>query len=202
MAVLYRHIRIDKNEPFYIGIGDKENRAYSQRSRNKFWKNIAKQGYEVEILFEDLTWEQACEKEKEFITLYGRRDLKAGTLVNLTDGGEGALGRPMTERLKKVLRDSTSRFSLAEWQRENGAAVKGKKLGPQTEERKEKAGKSIKKSWIKRSQEERDKQVAYFRDKNPNYIKQKCPFCKKEIKGLGAFKRFHGNNCKSNKLKL
>ena len=35
MAVLYRHIRIDKNEPFYIGIGDKENRAYSHKGRNK-----------------------------------------------------------------------------------------------------------------------------------------------------------------------
>ena len=28
MAVVYRHIRLDKNEPFYIGIGEKENRAY------------------------------------------------------------------------------------------------------------------------------------------------------------------------------
>ena len=104
MAVLYRHIRIDKNEPFYIGIGDKENRAYSQRSRNRFWKNIAKQGYEVEILFKDLTWEQACEKEKEFITLYGRRDLKAGTLVNLTDGGEGTLGYRHKEETKGIIR--------------------------------------------------------------------------------------------------
>jgi hypothetical protein len=199
LAVVYRHIRTDINEPFYIGIGDKENRAYSQRSRNKYWKNIAKKGYEVEIMFEDLTWDQACEKEKEFIALYGRKDLKTGTLVNLTDGGEGALGRPMTERLKKVLKDSTNKFSLAEWQRENGAAVKGKKVGPQTKERKEKAGKSIKKSWIKRSQEERNKQVAYFKDRNPNHIKQECPFCKKEVQGLGAFKRFHGNNCKSNK---
>ena len=104
MAIVYRHIRIDKNEPFYIGIGDKENRAYSQRSRNRFWKNIAKQGYEVEILFEDLTWEQACEKEKEFIALYGRRDLKAGTLVNLTDGGEGTLGYGHKEETKGIIR--------------------------------------------------------------------------------------------------
>ena len=100
MAVLYRHIRLDKNEPFYIGIGDKESRAYSQKSRTKFWKNIAKQGCEVEILFEDLTWEQACEKEKEFIALHGRRDLGKGTLVNLTDGGEGTLGYRHTEEAK------------------------------------------------------------------------------------------------------
>jgi hypothetical protein len=202
LAVVYRHIRVDINEPFYIGIGDKENRAYSRKSRNRYWKNIAKKGYEVEILFEDLTWDQACEKEKEFIALYGRKDLKAGTLVNLTNGGEGALGRPMTERLKKVLKDSPNKFNLAEWQRENGAAVKGKKLGPQTKERKQKASKSIREAWSSRSKEEKTKQTVNFRKTNPNYKKQKCPFCEKEIQGLGAFKRFHGTNCKSNKLKL
>ena len=104
MAVLYRHIRIDKNEPFYIGIGKEESRAYSQKSRNKYWKNIAKKGYEVEILFEDLTWEQACEKEKEFIALYGRKDLKTGILVNLTDGGEGTLRYRHKEETKGIIR--------------------------------------------------------------------------------------------------
>lgn len=204
MAVLYRHIRVDKNEPFYIGIGDNEARAYSHKSRNKYWKNIVKRGYEVVVLLEDLTWEQACEKEREFITFYGREDLGTGTLVNLTDGGDGALGRPMTERLKKVLRDSPNTFSLAKWQKEHGAGVKGKKLGPQTEERKQKASDSIKKAWVGRSKKEKDQQVSNFinRETNPNYKKQKCPVCKKEIQGLGAFKRFHGINCKSNKLKV
>lgn len=202
MATVYRHVRLSKNEPFYIGIGDKKDRAYSNRGRNRFWKSIAKEGYEVEVLFEDLTWAQACEKEKEFIALYGRRDLKTGTLVNLTAGGDGALSRPMTERLKKVLLESPNRFSLAKWQKENGAAVKGRKLGSQTKERKEKASKSIKEAWDKKSKEEKNKQTANFRETNPNYKKQKCPVCKKEIQGLGAFKRFHGSNCKSNKLKL
>jgi hypothetical protein len=92
MAYVYRHIRIDKNEPFYIGIGSdiSYNRAYqkSKTKRSKFWHNIASNGYEVEILMDNLTWEQACKKEKEFIDLYGRRDLGTGILVNLTDGGE------------------------------------------------------------------------------------------------------------------
>lgn len=202
MAVVYRHIRVDKNEPFYIGIGKEESRAYSYKGRSTGWKSIAKQGYEVEILFEDLTWDQACEKEKEFIALYGRKDLKTGILVNLTSGGDGALGRPMTERLKKVLKDSPNRFNLTEWQKENGAAIKGKKLGSQTEERKQKASKSIKEAWDSKSKVEKVKQTINFRKTNPNYKKQECPFCKKQIQGLGTFKRFHGNNCKSNKLKL
>lgn len=36
-----------------------------------------------------MTWEEACEKEKELISKIGRRDLGLGTLVNMTDGGDG-----------------------------------------------------------------------------------------------------------------
>lgn len=104
MAILYRHIRTDKNQPFYIGIGETEERAHNKKNRTKIWKNIANKGYETEILFDDLTWEQACEKEKEFIALYGRRDLGTGTLVNLTDGGEGTLGYRHTEEAKEKCR--------------------------------------------------------------------------------------------------
>jgi hypothetical protein len=93
MPYLYRHIRLDKNEPFYIGIGsdNRFRRANERARRNKHWKNIvAKSLYKVDILFEDLTWENACKKEIEFIELYGRKDLGTGTLVNLTGGGDGA----------------------------------------------------------------------------------------------------------------
>lgn len=108
MSVVYRHIRRDKNKPFYIGIGDEESRAYEKKGRTRVWKNIAKKGYEVEILFEDLTWEEACQKEREFIALYGRRDLGLGTLVNLTDGGEGTLGYKHTEETKEKCRTAAS----------------------------------------------------------------------------------------------
>jgi hypothetical protein len=101
MAYVYRHIRIDKNEPFYIGIsGNNDNyrRAYSILDRNMYWKRIvAKTKYDVEIMLDDLTWEDVCEKEKEFILLYGRRDLGKGVLVNLTDGGEGLLNHKISE---------------------------------------------------------------------------------------------------------
>jgi hypothetical protein len=93
MAIVYRHIRLDKNEPFYIGIGKEIERAYNKKDRSGFWKLITKKtDYEVQILFDDLTWEEACEKEKEFIALYGRKDLGTGILCNMTDGGDGTLG--------------------------------------------------------------------------------------------------------------
>jgi hypothetical protein len=89
MAVVYRHIRLDKNQPFYIGIGDYESRAYIKHGRNPFWNNIInKTEYRIEILFDDLTWENAQEKEIELISLYGRKDIGTGILVNLTHGGE------------------------------------------------------------------------------------------------------------------
>ena len=51
---LYRHIRLDKNEVFYVGIGTKRNnndysRAYSKLLRNKWWNNIInKTSYRIE----------------------------------------------------------------------------------------------------------------------------------------------------------
>jgi len=93
MAYVYRHIRLDKNQPFYIGIGKDDNfkRAYqkSKTKRSEYWHNIANNGYEVEILMDGLTWEEACEKEKEFISLYGRSDIGTGILCNHTCGGDG-----------------------------------------------------------------------------------------------------------------
>ena len=111
MAIVYRHIRVDKNEPFYIGIGKTEKRAYEKIKRNQFWHNvIAKTDYEVEILFDDLSWENAGEKEKELIKLYGKRDNNTGSLVNITDGGGGTLGaRHNEESRRKIGEESRNR---------------------------------------------------------------------------------------------
>ena len=107
MPYVYRHIRLDKNEPFYIGISNNdEYRATVKRARNIIWQRIVKKtDYEIEILLDDLTWEEACEKEKELIALYGRIDINTGSLANLTNGGEGTLGRhyiPSDEHRKNL----------------------------------------------------------------------------------------------------
>jgi hypothetical protein len=96
MPHIYRHIRLDKNEPFYVGIGldDIPKRAYeTKKRRSQWWNNIVnKYGYSVDILFENVTIDFAKEKEKEFISLYGRIDLGTGTLCNQTNGGDGING--------------------------------------------------------------------------------------------------------------
>lgn len=115
MAYVYRHIRLDKNEPFYIGIGKSLERAYSKKNRNKYWKHIvSKSPYEIEILFDNLTYTEAQEKEKEFIKLYGRKDLGNGTLVNMTDGGEGTLNIKVSNetRLKLSNIHKGNKYSL------------------------------------------------------------------------------------------
>lgn len=103
MAYLYRHIRSDKNVPFYIGIGIDSNyyRAKSKKSRNDHWNKIVnKTDYEVEILFEHDDYDFIKEKEIEFIALHGRSDLGLGTLCNLTNGGDGCLGLVHSDEAK------------------------------------------------------------------------------------------------------
>lgn len=153
---LYRHIRLDKNEPFYVGIGglgefDDYGRAYTLSGRNDFWKRIVKKTrFEVEILFNNLSLKEAFEKEIEFIKLHGRRDLNLGTLCNLTSGGEGSpgvipseetrlkmskihKGRPLHENVRKVFKALTeSRKGKTRSQKEIEnirKSVKGKNKG-------------------------------------------------------------------------
>lgn len=110
---LYRHIRLDKNEPFYVGIGSKKkefssykaeySRAYD-RDRNNLWERIiSKSSYEVEILYESNSYGEIKNKEQEFIALYGTIIKKTGPLANLTAGGEGTIGyKYSTECLQKL----------------------------------------------------------------------------------------------------
>lgn len=109
MAYVYRHIRLDKNEPFYIGIGidSTYKRANERARRNNLWKKVfSKTKYVVEILFDDIDFDTAKIKEIEFIKLYGRKDLGTGTLCNLTDGGEGCVNRIFTPEHRKKISDA------------------------------------------------------------------------------------------------
>jgi hypothetical protein len=98
MAGVYEHIRLDKNEPFYYGIFEDKYRPFERTRRNNLWnKIVAKTPYEVKILKEGLTWEEACQMERDLIKKYGRIDQGTGILTNLTDGGDGTVGLTRTE---------------------------------------------------------------------------------------------------------
>jgi hypothetical protein len=108
---IYRHIRPDINEVFYIGKGYRMSKSHSVRShekygRNKWWKSIVdknKGNYNIEIIYECETEQEVNKKEIEFIELYGRRDLGKGTLVNLTNGGDGSINVKVSEETRKKL---------------------------------------------------------------------------------------------------
>lgn len=112
---VYRHLRNDTGKPFYIGRGKKRNnrpwvsaeyeRAFSKKGRSDYWYNIAnKHGFEVEIMVDDLTFEECVDKEIELIKLYGKSK-NGGLLCNLSDGGEGNKNVVISDVVKKKLRD-------------------------------------------------------------------------------------------------
>lgn len=98
---VYYHINSVKNEIFYVGIGTQK-RAFSKNKRSFFWQNVVnKYNYIVDIIAENLLWDEACEIEKKNIAKIGRRDKGLGPLVNMTDGGDGAQGVIRSEESKK-----------------------------------------------------------------------------------------------------
>ena len=86
--VVYFHINPIKNEIFYIGIGNKT-RPYSKNRSKGWYEIVSKYEYDVIIIQENLSWDEACIIEKKYIKQIGRKDLGLGSLVNLTNGGEG-----------------------------------------------------------------------------------------------------------------
>lgn len=133
---IYRHVRLDKNEVFYIGVGTKKlnknykeqyARAYLKANRNIFWKNIVKKTqYFIEVIYESSDYNFILKKETEFISLYGRRDLGKGTLVNLTNGGEGVIGlkHPHSEETKKKISNALKNKPKSEEHKQKLSIIK------------------------------------------------------------------------------
>jgi hypothetical protein len=105
---VYIHIRKDKNEVFYVGIGNKKNygRAFEFRKdkRNQiWWKVYCKTEIDVKIIHDNLSKIESSNKETELIKKYGRKDLSEGTLTNMTDGGDGIWNCKRSNHTKMIL---------------------------------------------------------------------------------------------------
>jgi hypothetical protein len=112
---VYQHIRLDKDEIFYIGKGkmyENKNtyrRAYREDNRNQYWKNIVnKTAYKVEILQEFETELEALTYETELITKHKLKE-DGGTLVNLI---KSSIDRTSQSRLCNVKRYKVYQYSL------------------------------------------------------------------------------------------
>jgi hypothetical protein len=226
MAIVYLHKRKDNNEVFYVGIGNEIKRAFDTKNRsNKYWKNIVnKCGHTVEIIEDGLTWEEACEREKYWIKFYGRFDLKKGTLINMTDGGDGQsnpseetrqkLKYQKTEEHKKKLRTyqigvkqseetikkriNSGFHKTDEYRKKMSEALSGDKNPNKKEENKKK----LRKPKIKRTKEHSQK-ISESKKGKPTWNKgitlEKfiCKICGKEVGGKGNLSQ-HVNKHLSN----
>jgi hypothetical protein len=128
---IYRHIRPDTNDVFYVGKGYDNTKSHSVRAterhgRNAWWKHVVAKNngvFESEIMCWASTEQEVNKKEVEFIALYGRKNLGRGTLVNLTNGGEGCVGIIVTEATRRKLSELNSGEKHFNY---------GKKLSPET----------------------------------------------------------------------
>ena len=84
--------------------------------------------------YKQITYKEVCEKEKQLIKKYGRRITNDGPLTNLDSGGRGGMKRSI-ETCQKISNKLKGKPSL----------LKGKTIGPYSNERKE----SIKKGYEK-----------------------------------------------------
>lgn len=122
---VYEWIRLDTNEPIYIGKG-KGNRAYElKEGRNKHFKDVIKnRDVAVVILEENLSEEEALQLECWYIHEYKYE--MGMEITNVTDGGDGVAGwykklsveekeqysRNMTRILKQRYKDNPELSSI------------------------------------------------------------------------------------------
>ena len=124
--VVYIHKRKDTGKVFYVGIGS-ITRPHTRR-KNTMWLGIVKKyGYEVEVLYNGLTFDEACIIERALICHLGRKDLGKGELANMTDGGEGNQNIVYTEEWKEKQRiASTGRKQSMKTLEKKSLSLKGK----------------------------------------------------------------------------
>ena len=120
---VYEHIRNDTNEIFYVGKGSND-RCFTKIGRNQHWHNIVNfAGFNVRMIFENITEELALELEKELIKELRKQGVP---LVNYTDGGDGVSGYKHTNEARAKMSEKKT----------------GVKLEPFSEEHKQKMSKA------------------------------------------------------------
>lgn len=112
MDKFYTYVYYDpsrNNEPIYVGKGTK-NRAWKHFSRKNvhpFTQRLAvlkRDGVKPVIgIYSGLDEELAHLLEIELIQKFGRKDLGRGSLLNLTDGGEGNSGKIISKEVREKM---------------------------------------------------------------------------------------------------
>lgn len=169
---VYAYLRHD-GTPYYIGKG-KGVRAWKSHSRQN-GADLLPDDSRIQILAHKLSDGEAKLLEKTLISSFGRADLGEGILRNLTNGGDGSSGVKMSgETLTK-----------------KSIALKGRKTGPHSEERKANISKGRKGMPARNKGKPMPKHQLEILNQ-----KVQCPHCSK-IGPKGPMGRWHFDNCKN-----
>lgn len=107
---VYTYFDEDRDEPIYVGrgVGGRYARHLIRKDKHPLTQRLAsmaKRGQEPLIKIEQIdTPEEADMLEMFLIAAYGRKDLGFGSLLNLSDGGEGNSGYRFTDAQKEIQR--------------------------------------------------------------------------------------------------
>ena len=164
MYTVYQH-KNKINGKVYIGITSRKpevrwgNNGCNYKSSPHFYSAIVKYGwdnFEHIILFENLTKEEACQKEQELIKEYNAMDNRYG--YNCTSGGEfftmneearrkqslammgnkNALGRVVSEETRRKISEAQKGRKFSEEQRRKMSIAASKRHVPCSEEKRKK----------------------------------------------------------------
>lgn len=208
MAYVYAHYKADTHEIFYIGIGKSDDgnfkRANDIHKRNPLWKKIHKKhGMRIEIIYANISWDDALFLEKELISKYGRICNKDGVLANITIGGTGCIGYPMTDDIRRKISNALKGNMPKRFGANN--SFFGKKHSKETRERLSQSLKNTDKNkginnpnFGKPLSEERKENLRQKRlgKKHPQSVKDKISAGGKGIPKTESWKEKHrGKNC-------
>jgi hypothetical protein len=174
---VYIHKNPINKEVFYIGQGSKHRgrneRAYSKNSRSNWWNYyVSKYGLPiVEIVADKISKEEADKLEIELIKIYGRKDINEGTLVNMTDGGDGSGKRSkefcekLSIRMKGENHPMWGKKHNKSWVENNSKSQIGKKLSEETKRKMSESRKGQKRT----DETKRKMSESLSGEKNPMY---------------------------------
>lgn len=130
---VYKWIRLDTNQVFYIGKG--HGGRYKDRSmRNKYFNNVVNKvgmdNISIELIEENLDEKTAFQKEKYYINYYKESGHK---LTNMTSGGEGSsdwykfLSEEEKERHKEISKSFLGKHHTEETKKKMSKSMTGLK---------------------------------------------------------------------------
>lgn len=176
MYIVYQH-RNKINNKVYIGITSRTpqerwgNQGCNYKSSPYFYNSIQKYGwdnFEHNILYTNLTKEEACKKEQELIKQFNSMNREFG--YNSTSGGEVFIMNDETkQKISKALRGNKNNLGhpcSEEKKRKISEAQKGRKF---TEEHRRKLSEAAKKRHIPCSEEKKKKLSQNYPNKKPVY---------------------------------